>query len=82
MPRETRVELSKAMEIANKMVKPWQWTTIILSGVIAVLFVIIILTDTDVDSSVEASKLTAESLVSSTIVSKQYKEILKWLKLN
>lgn len=70
MPRETRVELSKAMEIANKMVKPWQWTTIILSGVIAVLFVIIILTDTDVDSSVEASKLTAESLVSSTIVSK------------
>lgn len=70
MPRETRVELSKAMEIANKMVKPWQWTTIILSGVIAVLSVIIILTDTDVDSSVEASKLTAESLVSSTIVSK------------
>lgn len=70
MPRETRVELSKAMEIANKMVKPWQWTTIILSGVIAVLFVIIILTDTDVDSSVEASKLTAESLVSSTVVSK------------
>lgn len=70
MPKETRVELSKAMEIANKMVKPWQWTTIILSGVIAVLSVIIILTDTDVDSSVEASKLTAESLVSSTIVSK------------
>lgn len=70
MPRETRVELSKAMEIANKMVKPWQWTTIILSGVIAVLSVIIILTDTDVDSSVEASKLTAESLVSSTVVSK------------
>lgn len=70
MPRETRVELSKAMEIANKMVKPWQWTTIILSGVIAVLFVIIILTDTDVGSSVEASKLTAESLVSSTVVSK------------
>jgi hypothetical protein len=70
MPKETRVELSKAMEIANKMVKPWQWTTIILSGVIAVLFVIIILTDTDVDSSVEASKLTAESLVSSTVVSK------------
>jgi hypothetical protein len=70
MPKETRVELSKAMEIANKMVKPWQWTTIILSGVIAVLSVIIILTDTDVDSSVEASKLTAESLVSSTVVSK------------
>lgn len=70
MPRETRVELSKAMEIANKMVKPWQWTTIILSGVIAVLSVIIILIDTDVDNSVEASKLTAESLVSSTVVSK------------
>lgn len=70
MPKETRVELSKAMEIANKMVKPWQWTTIILSGVIAVLSVIIILTDTDVDSSVKASKLTAESLVSSTVVSK------------
>lgn len=70
MPRETRVELSKAMEIANKMVKPWQWTTIILSGVIAVLSVIIILIDADVDSSVEASKLTAESLVSSTVVSK------------
>lgn len=70
MPKETRVELSKAMEIANKMVKPWQWTTIILSGVIAVLSVIIILTDTDVDSPVEASKLTAESLVSSTVVSK------------
>lgn len=70
MPKETRVELSKAMEIANKMVKPWQWTTIILSGVIAVLSVINILTDTDVDSSVEASKLTAESLVSSTVVSK------------
>ena len=70
MPRETRVELSKAMEIANKMVKPWQWTTIILSGVITVLSVIIILIDVDVDSSVEASKLTAESLVSSTVVSK------------
>lgn len=70
MPKETRVELSKAMEIANKMVKPWQWTTIILSGVIAVLSVIIILTDTDVDSSAKASKLTAESLVSSTVVSK------------
>lgn len=70
MPKETRVELSKAMEIANKMVKPWQWITIILSGVIAVLSVIIILTDTDVDSSVKASKLTAESLVSSTVVSK------------
>lgn len=70
MSRETRVELSKAMEIANKMVKPWQWTTIILSGVIAVLSVIIILTDTDVDGSIEASKLTAESLVSSTVVSK------------
>ena len=70
MPRETRVELSKAMEIANKMVKPWQWTTIILSGVIAVLSVIIILTDADVDNSVEASKLTTESLVSSTVVSK------------
>lgn len=56
------VELNTAMTIANRMVKPWQYATMILASVIAGLLYHIITAGTAIDSKVIAEDLTASKL--------------------
>lgn len=58
------VDLNTAMTIANKMVKPWQYTTMILSAVIAGLLYHIVTATTVINSDVTAEDVTATKLES------------------
>lgn len=60
------IDLETAYKIADRMVKPWQWTTLVLSLTVIGLLTTILLSYTDVESSIKASDITAKSLVTDT----------------
>lgn len=60
------VELDVALRIANKMCKPWQYATVVLSLVTLGLLYTIITAEVVADSTVEATGITAESLITDT----------------
>lgn len=63
---EKYITLETALKIANKMCKPWQYATIVLSLVTLGLLYTIITAEVDADSTVEATGITAESLITDT----------------
>ena len=63
---EKYIELETALKIANRMCKPWQYATIVLSLVTLGLLYTIITAEVVADSTVEATGITAESLITDT----------------
>lgn len=62
------MDFNEAYKIGDRMAKPWQWATAILSAVVAGLLYVIIASEISVDNSVEASKITADSLITTSKV--------------
>lgn len=62
------MDFSEAYKIGDRMAKPWQWATAILSAVVAGLLYVIIASEISVDNSVEASNITADSLITTSKV--------------
>lgn len=63
---KTFVEFDTALKIANKMCKPWQYATIVLSLITLGLLYTIITAEVVADSTIEATGITAESLTTDT----------------
>ena len=63
---EKYIELETALKIANRMCKPWQYATIVLSLVTLGLLYTTITAEVVADSTVEATGITAESLITDT----------------
>lgn len=63
---EKYIEFETALRIANKMCKPWQYATVVLSFVTLGLLYTIITAEVVADSTVEATGITAESLITDT----------------
>ena len=62
------VDIDTAYKIADRMVRPWQWATVVLSLTVAGLLYIIMSSSLDVDNSVKAEEVTAKSLTTSSKV--------------
>lgn len=60
------IDTETAFKIADRMVKPWQWATLVLSLTVIGLLTTILLSYTDVESSIKASDITAKSLATDT----------------
>lgn len=62
------VDIDTAYKIADRMVRPWQWATIVLSLTVAGLLYAIISSSLAVDNSVKAEEVTAKSLTTTSKV--------------
>lgn len=56
------IDLDTAYRIGDRMARPWQWATAVLSLTVAGLLYIIMSSSLDVDNSVKAEEVTAKSL--------------------
>lgn len=62
------VDIDTAYKIADRMVRPWQWATIVLSLTVAGLLYTIISSSLDVDNGVKAEEVTAKSFTTTSKV--------------
>lgn len=58
------IDLETAYKIADRMVKPWQWTTLVLSLTVIGLLVYILLSETVAITEINAEDLQAAVLSS------------------
>ena len=65
---KTFVELDMALKIANKMCKPWQCATTLLSIIVAGLLFTIISSEFTSDSVLEAANITADTITTGSKV--------------
>lgn len=65
---EKYIELNTALKIANKMCKPWQYATVVLTIVVAGLLYTIVTAEVTADTNVEAKGITVESLTTDTSI--------------
>lgn len=56
------ITIEEAYKIGNRMAKPWQWATIVLSATVAGLLYVILTTSVDATTSIQADELVAKHL--------------------
>jgi hypothetical protein len=62
----TKIELSEAYKMADRMAKPWQYATVVLTGVLAMVLTYLLASETSVDVVNTAKDVTATMLESFT----------------
>lgn len=65
------LSIDEAYKIGDRMAKPWQWATIILSAVVAGLLYVIATASLDVDNKLQAEEVVAKSLTTTSTVSEK-----------